>query len=142
MESVKRHSQYSQFHLLKIESGRIYPDKLNPIYIHSIYQDWILVECISDDDWHKYLLESVPQKIEETRIKPEVKIDKQVIQALSTVLNYDPFNMGADNKTLREIYRDLPKWVEIARLELKNKYILEKIKTIDEFIKNGGNINE
>ena len=142
MESVKRHSQYSQFHLLKIESGRIYPDKLNPIYIHSIYQDWILVECISDDDWHKYLLESVPQKIEEARTKPEVKIDKQVIQALSTVLNYDPFNMGADNKTLREIYRDLPKWVEIARLDLKNKYILEKIKIIDEFIKNGGNINE
>lgn len=142
MESVKRHSQYSQFHLLKIEMGKIDLPELNVIYIHSIYQDWLLVECISNSDWHKYLLENVPQKVEEARTKPEVKIDKQVIQALSTVLNYDPFNMGADNKTLREIYRDLPKWVEIARLELKNKYILEKIKTIDEFIKNGGNINE
>lgn len=142
MESVKRHSQYSQFHLLKIGPGKIELPELSIIYIHSIYQDWLLVECISSSDWHKYLLESVPQKIEEAKTKPEVKIDKQVIQALSTVLNYDPFNMGADNKTLREIYRDLPKWVEIARLELKNKYILEKIKTIDEFIKNGGNINE
>lgn len=62
-------------------------------------------------------------------------IPKDVEDALNTIVNTDPFRLGARGMMLRDIYKTLPKWLDVARSKLKNEFILRRINIIDEYIK-------
>lgn len=90
----------------------------------------IVVEYIDDDDvWTQYAGSNNDTATTTTSVIP-----KDVADALDTVVNTDPFRLGASGLKLREIYKTLPGWVDIARKKLKNEFILRRIKTIDVYI--------
>lgn len=95
----------------------------------------IVIEFVAEDKWESYVAEvkaKAPQQfVPEAKKTEPVEVQK----AYETALNYDPFKKGMTGKTLRTIYETCPEWVDIARCELKNEFILEKISIIDKYLR-------
>lgn len=64
----------------------------------------------------------------------------EVYSALETTINTDPFGGRYTAMPLRVACAD-EAWRKRALRELKNEYLRSRVKTIDEFIKAGGDIN-
>lgn len=59
--------------------------------------------------------------------------DEKYKEACETILNTDPFGGHHSGKKLIDIFKNDRLWVDMAFRDLKNKYILEKLKIIKEY---------
>lgn len=70
--------------------------------------------------------------------QPEAENNEDFIEACETELKSDPFKSGWHNgHKLIEIRENDPEWWARALKELKNNFIVAKMKTIEEGIANG-----
>lgn len=99
-------------------------------------EHYVIIEYIPDNKWQDYVADkqSGTNNNSENNAENKPKIPAEVKKAMATELNYDPFGMGLNGKTLQEIYKNYPEWVEKARNELKNSFILGKMEIIDKFL--------
>ena len=89
--------------------------------------------CVEEDDWEKFLLE---QKAQMQRAAIE-KENKELDEACQTILRTDPFGAAYNGKKLIDIVKADFLWFDKALKEMKNPYILPKLKLIKEAIDNG-----
>lgn len=90
----------------------------------------IVIEYIDDDTvWSEYVGSNNATNTTTSAMPKDVE------DALNTTVNTDPFRLGAKGMMLRDIYKTLPNWLDVARLKLKNEFILRRINIIDEYIK-------
>ena len=143
MDVFNRHSIYSSIVFIDKEEfkGNSYsnvPDiKAEHIISIGVTDDYVIIEYVPDYDnkWDKYLADKQANTTpanNDADNKP--KIPAKVKQAYDTVLNTDPFNMGVKGLTFAEIYEKHPDWVEKARADLLNTFILGKMQIIDEYL--------
>lgn len=134
MDVFNRHSIYSKIDILKNDYPK-FEEKYKNIISVGFIDDVVIVEYIPDDKWQEYITDKQANTTpanNDADNKP--KIPAKVKQAYDTVLNTDPFNMGVKGLTLAEIYEKHPDWVEKARADLLNTFILGKMQIIDEYL--------
>lgn len=139
MEVFSRHSIYSNIEIIDDYAGvnGYISSKFNSANIISLgfVEKHIIIEYVPSEKWEQYVADKQANGAptnNDADNKP--KIPAKVKQAFETVLNTDPFNMGTKGKTLAEIYEKYPDWVEKARNELLNTFILGKMQIIDEYL--------
>ena len=89
--------------------------------------------CVEEDDWEKFLLEQKAQ-MQKAAIEKE---NKELDEACQTILRTDPFGAAYNGKKLIDIVKADFLWFDKALKEMKNPYILTKLKLIKEAIDNG-----
>ena len=89
--------------------------------------------CVEPEDWEKYLVEQKAQ-MQKAAVERE---NKELDEACNTILRTDPFGATYNGKKLIEIIKADFLWFDKALKEMKNPYILPKLKLIKEAIDNG-----
>jgi len=89
--------------------------------------------CVEEDDWEKFLTEQKAQ-MQKAAIEKE---NKELDEACQTILRTDPFGAAYNGKKLIDIVKADFLWFDKALKEMKNPYILPKLKLIKEAIDNG-----
>lgn len=89
--------------------------------------------CVDPDDWDKFLTEQKAQ-MQKAAIERE---NKELDEACNTILRIDPFGATYNGKKLIDIVKADFLWFDKALKEMKNPYILPKLKLIKEAIDNG-----
>ena len=139
MDVFSKHSIYSNIEIVGASddvNSLIATDYSSNRIISMGFTDrFIIVEYIPDDKWEQYIADKQANTTpanNDADNKP--KVPAKVKQAYDTILNTDPFNMGVKGLTLAEIYEKHPDWVEKARADLLNTFILGKMQIIDEYL--------
>ena len=101
------------------------------LQLYQLDNNCFIVESVPADVWPEYLA-SLSQ--DEQPPKSDGGLPKEVIEALDTVLNTDPFGLKQEGKTLKEIYKTCPEWWDTATKKLKNKFIKGKMDIIDKYV--------
>lgn len=92
--------------------------------------DYVYYECVKKEHFFKAL--------EDKSTAPEADNSADFIEACETELKSDPFKSGWHNgHKLIEIRENDPEWWARALKELKNNFIVAKMRTIEEGIANG-----
>ena len=140
MDVFNRHSIYSDIKVDRVANLNEYKNIISVAYIDN---DNIIIEYIPDlpskptENWQKYCNSKVNNDLS-TNISTKAKeMPTSVKNAYSTILNSDPFGMGCSGLTLKEIYENNPNWIEKAKKELKNTFILGKMEIIENYINEG-----
>ena len=139
MDVFNRHSIYSVIECISEFEGinGYINGKFNGANIISlgVTDKHIIVEYVPAEKWEQYVADKQGNNTPANNDADKTpKIPAKVKQAYDTVLNNDPFNMGVKGLTLAEIYEKHPDWVEKARNELLNTFILGKMALIDEYL--------
>lgn len=89
--------------------------------------------CVAPEDWDKFIAEQAVF----TEKKEQAEEDKKLNEACETILKTDPFGGDYNNMRLIDIYKANFLWVEKALKEMKNTYIVNRLKIIKEAVENG-----
>lgn len=89
--------------------------------------------CVDDRDWDNFIAEQAGF----TEKKEQAEEDKKLTEACETILKTDPFGGDYNNMRLIDIYKANFLWVEKALKEMKNTYIVNRLKIIKEAVENG-----
>ena len=107
---------------------QVISDNLKVIQVEQV-GDRLFIECVTVDDWLKMKLD--------TNTDNSKDID-EFREACETELKSDPFTNGYHNgERLIDIRNEDIEWWTLALSKLKNKFILDKMKTIEKGIKDG-----
>lgn len=98
----------------------------------------VQVESVEGTIFAEYVKTNLFYKTAEQDTKPEADNSTDFIEACETELKSDPFKSGWHNgHKLIEIRENDPEWWARALKELKNNFIVAKMKIIEEGIANG-----
>ena len=108
--------------------------------MHTSVKDAVIVQVDSVDGtlFAEYVNTDLFYQTATQDTKPEAENSADFIEACETELKSDPFKSGWHNgHKLIEIRENDPEWWARALKELKNNFIVAKMRTIEEGIANG-----
>lgn len=126
MEIFKKSTKNSK--ITVIGKDTLNKDTLNDVPIN-INEDSILQIAYIDQ---YFIIEYLPKEEQEKLFeeKEQKKEDEELENAMDTILNSDPFGGVHAGQKLGYIYQNDKKWIERALKELRNTFILDRIKII------------
>ena len=120
-----------KYSVIRVEQLENLDNRVDILQLMQLDNNFFIVESVPADVWPEYLA-SLSQ--EEQPPKSDGGLPQEVIEALDTVLNTDPFGLKQEGKTLKEIYKTCPEWWDTATKKLKNKFIKGKMDIIDKYV--------
>ena len=120
-----------KYSVVRVEQLDQLNNRVDILQLYQLDNNSFIVESVPADVWPEYLA-SLSQ--EEQPQKSDGGLPQEVIEALNTVLNTDPFGLKQEGKTLKEIYKTCPEWWDTATKKLKNKFIKGKMDIIDKYV--------
>ena len=120
-----------KYSVVRVEQLENLNNRVDILQLYQLDNNCFIVESVPADVWPEYLA-SLSQ--DEQPPKSDGGLPKEVIEALDTVLNTDPFGLKQEGKTLKEIYKTCPEWWDTATKKLKNKFIKGKMDIIDKYV--------
>lgn len=98
----------------------------------------VQVESVEGNLFAEYVTTDLFYQTAKQDTKPEAENNEDFIEACETELKSDPFKSGWHNgHKLIEIRENDPEWWARALKELKNNFIVAKMRAIEEGIANG-----
>lgn len=89
--------------------------------------------CVDPENWDAFVAEQAGF----TESKEKAQEDKKLTEACETILKTDPFDNKYNGWKLIDIYKANFLWVEKALNEMKNTFIVNRLKIIKEAVENG-----
>ena len=120
-----------KYSVVRVEQLENLNNRVDILQLYQLDNNCFIVESVPADVWPEYLA-SLSQ--DEQPPKSDGGLPQEVIEALDTVLNTDPFGLKQEGKTLKEIYKTCPEWWDTATKKLKNKFIKGKMDIIDKYV--------
>ena len=120
-----------KYSVVQVETLECLDNRVDILQLYQLDNNCFIVESVPADVWPEYLA-SLSQ--DEQPPKSDGGLPQEVIEALNTVLNTDPFGLKQEGKTLKEIYKTCPEWWDTATKKLKNKFIKGKMDIIDKYV--------